>query len=67
VELHDFGGTSFSNIGALTCATGLLGLVLGIIQINHVGLLHPRVLESLAVGIGALLAFVWWERRAKDS
>jgi MFS family permease len=53
-------------IGALTCAAGLLGLVYGIIQVNHVGLLHPRVLESLAVGIGALLAFVWWERRARD-
>jgi DHA2 family multidrug resistance protein-like MFS transporter len=24
------------------------------------------VLQSVAVGIGALLAFVWWERRAKD-
>src|SRR5271157_3069082 len=53
-------------IGALTCAAGLLGLVFGIIQINQVGLLHPWVLESLAVGIGALLAFVWWERRAGD-
>ena len=51
---------------ALTCATGLLGLVFGIIQINHLGLLHRRVLESLAVGIGALLAFAWWERRARD-
>jgi MFS family permease len=53
-------------IGALTCAAGLLGLVFGIIQINQVGLLHPWVLESLAVGIGALLAFIWWERRAGD-
>src|SRR5260370_14984719 len=55
-------GRRLDGIGALTCAGGLLGLVFGIIQINHVGLLHPRVLESLAVGIGALLAFVWWER-----
>jgi Na+/melibiose symporter-like transporter len=59
-------GRRLDGIGALTCATGLLGLVLGIIQINHVGLLHPRVLESLAVGIGALTAFVWWERKARD-
>jgi MFS family permease len=59
-------GRRLDGIGALTCAAGLLGLVFGIIQINHVGLLHPRVLESLAVGIGALLAFVWWERRARD-
>src|SRR5208283_3500019 len=59
-------GRRLDGIGALTCAAGLLGLVFGIIQINHVGLLHPRVLESFAVGIGALLAFVWWERRARD-
>src|SRR6202008_3495195 len=59
-------GRRLDSIGALTCAAGLLGLVFGIIQINHVGLLHPRVLQSVAVGIGALLAFVWWERRARD-
>jgi len=59
-------GRRLDGIGALTCAAGLLGLVFGIVQINHVGLLHPWVLESLAVGIGALLAFVWWERRAGD-
>src|SRR5271166_3702118 len=59
-------GRRLDGIGALTCAAGLLGLVFGIIQINHLGLLHRRVLQSLAVGIGALLAFVWWERRAKD-
>src|SRR6201993_4586975 len=59
-------GRRLDGIGALTCAAGLLGLVFGIIQINQVGLLHPRVLESLIVGVGALLAFVWWERRARD-
>src|ERR1700761_6554384 len=59
-------GRRLDGIGALTCAAGLLGLVFGIIQINQVGLLHPWVSESLAVGIGALLAFVWWERRAGD-
>src|SRR4029077_13836139 len=59
-------GRRLDGIGALTCAAGLLGLVFGIIQINQVGLLHPWVLESLAVGIGALLAFIWWERRAGD-
>ena len=59
-------GRRLDGTGALTCAAGLLGLVFGIIQINHVGFLHPRVLQSLAVGIGALLAFVWWERRATD-
>ena len=59
-------GRRLDGVGALTCAAGLLGLVFGIIQINHVGLLHPRVWQSLAVGVGALLAFVWWERRSKD-
>ena len=60
-------GRWLNGIGALTCAAGLLGLVFGIIQVNHLGLLHPRVLESLAVGVGALLAFVCWERRTRDS
>jgi MFS family permease len=59
-------GRRLDGIGALTCAAGLLGLVFGIVQINHLGLLHRRVLESLAIGIGASLAFVWWERRARD-
>jgi MFS family permease len=59
-------GRHLDGIGALTCAVGLLGLVFGIIQINQVGLLHPRVLQSVALGIGALLAFVWWERRVRD-
>jgi MFS family permease len=52
--------------GALICSAGLLGLVFGIVQINHLGFLHPRVLQSLAVGVGALLAFVWWEIRVRD-
>jgi DHA2 family integral membrane protein (MFS transporter) len=59
-------GRQLDGIGALTCAAGLLGLVFGIVQINQLGFLHPWVLESLAVGVGALLAFVWWERRARD-
>ena len=59
-------GRRLDGIGALTCAAGLLGIVFGIIQINQFGLLHPWVLESLAVGIGALLAFIWWEHRAGD-
>src|SRR5215471_19996026 len=45
-------GRRLDGIGALTCAAGLLGLVFGIIEINHVGLLHRRVLESLAIGVG---------------
>jgi hypothetical protein len=53
-------------IGALTCAAGLLGLVFRNIQMSHLGLLCRRVLQFLAVSIGALLAFVWWERGARD-
>ena len=59
-------GRRLDGIGALACAASLLGLVFGVININHLGLLRPRVLQSLAVGIGVLLAFVWWERRARD-
>jgi hypothetical protein len=59
-------GRRLDGVGALACAVGLLALVFAIIQINYVGFLHPRVLESLAVGVGALLAFVRWELRAGD-
>jgi hypothetical protein len=45
-------------IGALTCAAGL--------QMSHLGLLYRLVLQLLAVSIGALLAFVSWERGARD-
>ena len=44
----------------------LLALVFGVIGAGSQGWGHPRVLQALAVGAGALAAFVWWERRVRD-
>src|SRR5262245_40262055 len=53
-------------VGALVVAVALLALVFGVVGASSNGWGHPRVLQSLAVGAGALLAFVWWERRVRD-
>jgi EmrB/QacA subfamily drug resistance transporter len=53
-------------IGALAVAVALLALVFGVIGAGSEGWGHPRVLQALAVGAGALVAFVWWERRVAD-
>jgi EmrB/QacA subfamily drug resistance transporter len=53
-------------VGALGVAVALLALVFGVIGASSEGWLHPRVLQALAVGSGALVAFVWWERRVAD-
>jgi EmrB/QacA subfamily drug resistance transporter len=53
-------------VGALGVAVALLALVFGVVAASSAGWSHPRVLQSLAVGAGALVAFVWWERRIAD-
>ena len=53
-------------VGALGVAVALLALVFGVVAASSAGWRHPRVLQSLAVGAGALVAFVWWERRVAD-
>jgi EmrB/QacA subfamily drug resistance transporter len=53
-------------VGALGVAVALLALVFGVIGAGAAGWSDPRVLQSLAVGAGALVAFVWWERRVAD-
>jgi len=53
-------------IGALGVAVALLALVFGVVAASSAGWRNPRVLQSLAVGAGALVAFVWWERRIAD-
>ena len=50
-------------VGALSVAVALLALVFGVVGASSVGWGNPRVVQSLAVGAGALVAFVWWERR----
>jgi EmrB/QacA subfamily drug resistance transporter len=53
-------------VGALGVAVALLALVFGVVGASSAGWSHPRVLQSLAVGAGALAAFIWWERRIAD-
>jgi MFS family permease len=53
-------------VGALGVAVALLALVFAVIGASSEGWSHPRVLQSLAVGAGALVGFVWWERRVAD-
>jgi MFS family permease len=53
-------------LGALGVGVALLALVFGIVGASSVGWSNPRVLQSLAVGAGALVAFVWWELRVTD-
>jgi EmrB/QacA subfamily drug resistance transporter len=52
-------------VGAVLTALGLTGTVFALIEQQRLGLTHPLVLGSLAVGIVCLAAFPWWERRAK--
>jgi EmrB/QacA subfamily drug resistance transporter len=53
-------------VGALGVAVALLALVFGVVAASSTGWGDPRVQQSLAVGAGALVAFVWWERRVRD-
>jgi EmrB/QacA subfamily drug resistance transporter len=53
-------------LGALGVAVALLALVFGVVAATSAGWSNPRVLQSFAVGAGALVAFVWWERRVRD-
>ena len=53
-------------LGALGAAVMLLALVFAVVGASSEGWGHPRVIQSLAVGAGALVAFIWWERRVRD-
>jgi EmrB/QacA subfamily drug resistance transporter len=53
-------------VGALGVGMALLALVFAVVGASSEGWAHPRVLQALAVGAGAFVAFVWWERRVKD-
>jgi EmrB/QacA subfamily drug resistance transporter len=50
--------------GAALSAVGLAATVYALIESREHGWTDPRVAVSLCVGIGALLAFVAWQRRA---
>jgi EmrB/QacA subfamily drug resistance transporter len=53
-------------VGALGVAVALLALVFAVVGASSQGWGNPRVRQALAVGAGALIAFIWWERRVKD-
>ena len=47
-------------------SVGMLGIVWGLIHGNGDGWTSPQILGSLTVGVVGLVAFVWWELRAKE-
>jgi predicted MFS family arabinose efflux permease len=51
-------------VGAALNAVGLAAAVYALIEQQRLGLGHPAVLVSLAVGIACLCAFPWWERHS---
>jgi EmrB/QacA subfamily drug resistance transporter len=65
-EVKGVGRRRLDGVGALGAAAALLALVFAVIGASSAGWSDPRVLQSLAVGAGALAAFIWWERRVKD-
>jgi EmrB/QacA subfamily drug resistance transporter len=52
--------------GAVLATLGLGGLVFGLIESQSNGFGHPLVLVTLALGAGALVAFVFVERRSHE-
>lgn len=52
--------------GAALAAIGLGGSVLALIEVPRLGWAHPLVLVSAVVGVGCLVAFAWWETRARN-
>jgi EmrB/QacA subfamily drug resistance transporter len=50
-------------VGAVLTAVGLTGAVYALIEQQRLGLSHPAVMISLAVGVACLAAFPWWEHR----
>jgi EmrB/QacA subfamily drug resistance transporter len=46
-------------------SVGLFGIVLGLVRGNSVGWGSAEILGSLALGVAFLVAFVWWELRAR--
>ncbi|HSK82854.1 MAG TPA: DHA2 family efflux MFS transporter permease subunit [Rubrobacter sp.] len=53
-------------VGSVLATSGLGGLVYGLIESSAMGFGDPAVLAALIVGIVALSAFVFIERRSKD-
>jgi EmrB/QacA subfamily drug resistance transporter len=65
-ESRDPEASRLDLVGAVLATTGLAGLVYGLIESSASGFADPVVLSALLLGGGALAAFVFVERRAKD-
>ena len=52
-------------VGVVLVSSGVVGLVWALVRANDVGWTSPEILTALAFG-GALVAFVWWERRTSE-
>ncbi len=51
-------------VGVALVSLGLFGLVFGLVRGNAHGWSSQGVLSSFAIGIAALVAFLWWELRS---
>jgi EmrB/QacA subfamily drug resistance transporter len=65
-ESRDDGARGLDLPGAALAATGLGGVVFGLLESSRVGLGSPVVIGSLVVGGGALAAFVVVEGRVRE-
>ncbi|HLZ57013.1 MAG TPA: MFS transporter [Ktedonosporobacter sp.] len=65
-ESHDEENAKLDWRGALLIVIGLGALVYGLIASGDLGLLHPLVLLSLVIGLGALWLFLLWEARSQE-
>ena len=54
------------SIGAILGTFGLAGTVYALIEQPHFGWNSPLIYSPLALGVGALVAFIWYERRTAD-
>ena len=59
-------GVSIDYVGAVLGVVGLGGPVFALIEQGNFGWGSPVILVPFVVGILSLVAFVWWERRAKQ-
>jgi EmrB/QacA subfamily drug resistance transporter len=58
-------GARIDVLGAVLAAAGLAGTVYALIELQRLGLVHPAVATSLAVGLLSLAAFVGWQFHAE--
>jgi EmrB/QacA subfamily drug resistance transporter len=63
-DVERTGGRRIDVVGAVLGALGLAGTVFALIEEQRLGLANVAVLVPLVVGLGCLLLFPWWERRA---